>query len=111
MKPDSRLGALKLLAAGLLGMGSFAVLAFLVFPRSLVTTIFIIPGVPFVPLVGAVMPDSIAYYLAPEGGPMLTLLVSLPSAALVWTLVSAFVWHSFRTREGSTSSVGAESQQ
>ena len=97
MKPDSNLPTLKVLAAGLLGMGGFAALAFVVFPRSVVTTAFLMPGVPFVPLVGAVIPDSLVYRLAPEGGPLMALLISLPSAAIVWTLVSAFAWHSFRT--------------
>lgn len=101
---------LKSLAAGLVGMGILASAAFLILPRSFVTIGFIMPGVPLVPVVGAVIPDSIVYRLAPDGGLMATL-IAAPSAAVVWTVLLAFIWHALQRWRKATDSVVEGSPQ
>ena len=70
----------------------FAVVAFWVFPRSWVTTVFVWPGVLLLPLAAWVVPDGMTYRITPDGGPLAALPLVLAGAALFWVVFLGFVW-------------------
>jgi hypothetical protein len=66
--------------------------AFFLFPRSVVTRVFIWPGTILLSIVGGAIPDSVLYAVVPEGGPLAAVLVITVGAISFWTGSSLIGW-------------------
>jgi hypothetical protein len=77
---------------GVVAAALFAIIAFFVFPRTVVTTVFLWPGTVLASAFGGYLPDRIIYSLASEGGAPAFLALTLIGSILSWVCALSAVF-------------------
>ena len=87
-----------LCSLGVAGLGTIAffVLAYLVWPGSRLTEVFLSPGFVLLPALWSVLPEGIIYALVPEGGGPAVALLVVAGSFFTWGVVSLLAWSATR---------------
>lgn len=98
--------ALISMAFGLAMAGSCLALAFVVFPGSVLTKAFLVPGILIAPLIERLIRSRLVYAIVPEGGPAAAVFLFVGSAFSCWfVLGSAFSSLALRRAKRRSASV------
>ena len=86
------------LAGGVVGSLAFFTVAYLLFPKTVLTTVWITAGIPLGTLLAYAAPESLRYQIDGEGGPVAFLAFVLVGAFLTWTAIFATLFAIWQVR-------------